>query len=275
MARRQPDAATRVGGDPGPLTRVRAVDWLTVAVPLRRLLPDPVDEVDLISAYGYPDGTWLRANMISSADGAATIDGHAGGLGNKNDQRVLAALRALCDVVIAGAGTVTAEGYGPARAREEYQALRAAAGQPPAPQMAVVSQHLSLDFGSRYFVETTQPPIVVTCADAPADRLLAAQKVASVIIAGERVVSAAAMVDALASRGYRKLLCEGGPTLLGAVAADGVLDELCLTIAPMIVGGDSRRVLDGPVLSPARRMRLTQLLQDDDDLLFARYEVLR
>jgi riboflavin biosynthesis pyrimidine reductase len=70
-------------------------------------------------------------------------------------------------------------------------------------------------------------------------------------------------------------LCEGGPTLLGVVAADGVLDELCLTIAPMLVGGGSRRVLEGPVLSPVQRMRLTQLLQDDDDLLFARYEVLR
>jgi riboflavin biosynthesis pyrimidine reductase len=275
VARRQPDAAARVGRDPGPLTHARAVDWLTVAVPLRRLLPDPVDEVDPISAYSYPDSTWLRANMISSADGAATIDGRAGGLGNKSDQQVLAALRALCDVVIAGAGTVSAEKYGPARAREEYQTLRAAAGQPPAPLMAVVSQHLRLDFESRYFVEATQPPIVVTCAEAPAERLLAAQKVATVIIAGERVVSPAAMVDALVGRGYRKLLCEGGPTLLGAVAADGVLDELCLTIAPMLVGGDSRRVLEGPVLSPARRMRLTQLLQDDDDLLFARYEVLR
>jgi riboflavin biosynthesis pyrimidine reductase len=275
VARRQRDAAARVGRDPGPLTQIGAVDWLTVAVPLRRLLPDPVDEVDPISAYRYPDRTWLRANMISSADGAATIDGRAGGLGNKSDQQVLAALRALCDVVIAGAGTVTAESYGPAREREEYQALRASAGQPPAPLMAVVSQQLRLDFGSRYFVEATQPPIVVTCADAPADRLLAAQKVASVIIAGERAVSPAAMVEALVSRGYRKLLCEGGPTLLATVAADGVLDELCLTIAPMLVGGASRRVLEGPVLSPALRMRLTQLLQDDDDLLFARYDVLR
>jgi riboflavin biosynthesis pyrimidine reductase len=246
-----------------------------VAVPFRRLLPDPVDEVDVASAYRYPDRTWLRANMISSVDGAATIDGHAGGLGNKSDQQVLGALRGLSDVVIAGAGTVTAEGYGPAKARAEYQELRAAAGQPPAPVMAVVSQRLHLDFDSRYFVEATHPPIVITCAAAPADRLVAAQKVASVVIAGESSVSPALMVEALVGLGHRRLLCEGGPTLLGLVAADGVLDELCLTIAPMLVGGESRRVLDGPVLSPARRMRLTQLLQDDDDLLFARYEVLR
>ena len=245
-------------------------------MPVRRLLPDPADDVDLISAYPYPaDRAWVRANMISSADGAATIDGRAGGLGSKTDQQVLGALRGLADVVIAGAGTVTAEGYGPARPRPEYQEMRAAGGQPAAPFMAVVSQRLQLDFESRYFVDTTQQPIVVTCSAAPADRLLAAEKVASVVIAGEQTVSPALMVEALISRGYRRLLCEGGPTLLAMVAADGVLDELCLTIAPLLVGGPSRRVLDGPLLDPAHRMRLTQLLQDDDDLLYARYEVLR
>ena len=245
-------------------------------MPLRRLLPDPVDDVDLLKAYPYPPaGTWLRANMIASADGAATIDGRAGGLGNKTDQQLLGLLRALADVVIAGAGTVIAEGYGPARAREEYQALRAGAGQPPAPTMAVVSQRLQLDFESKYFTQASQRPIVVTCEAAPPDRLLAARNVAEVVVAGDTVVSAARMVEALVGLGHRRLLCEGGPTLLGTVAADGVLDELCLTIAPMLVGGPSRRVLDGPLLDPAPKMALAQLLQDDDDLLYARYEVQR
>ncbi|HEY5049516.1 MAG TPA: dihydrofolate reductase family protein, partial [Acidothermaceae bacterium] len=181
----------------------------------------------------------------------------------------------LADVVIAGAGTVAAEGYGPARAREQYQELRAAAGQQPAPTMVVVSQRLQLDFESKYFAQASQPPIVVTSAAAPADRLLAARKVAEIVIAGDSAVSPALMVDALVARGHRRLLCEGGPTLLGTVAADGVLDELCLTIAPMLVGGPSRRVLEGPVLDPAPKLALTQLLQDDDDLLYARYEVQR
>ena len=245
-------------------------------MPFRRLLPDPVDAVDLIDAYGYPpDTTWLRANMIASADGAATINGRAGGLGNATDQQVLGLLRALADVVIAGAGTVTAEGYGPARARPQYQELRAAAGQPPAPRMVVVSQRLQLDFESKYFAEALEPPIVVTCEAAPADRLLAARKVAEVLVAGDGVVSPGRMVEALVGLGHRRLLCEGGPTLLAMVAADGVLDELCLTIAPILVAGPSRRILDGPVLDPAPKMALTQLLQDDDDLLYARYEVRR
>jgi len=213
--------------------------------------------------------------MIASADGAATINGRAGGLGNATDQQVLGLLRALADVVIAGAGTVTAEGYGPARAREHYQELRAAADQPPAPRMVVVSQRLQLDFESTYFTEASQPPIVVTCEAAPADRVLAARKVAEVVLAGDSVVSPARMVDALVALGLRRLLCEGGPTLLAMVTADGVLDELCLTIAPMLAAGPSRRILEGPPLDPAPKMALTQLLQDDDDLLYARYEVRR
>lgn len=245
-------------------------------VPIRRLLPDPVDAVELVDAYDYPaDTTWLRANMIASADGAATINGRAGGLGSATDQQLLGLLRALADVVIAGAGTVIAEGYGPARARPQYQELRAAAGQPPAPRMVVVSQRLQLDFDSKYFTDALQRPIVVTCEAAPPDRLLAARDVAEVVVVGDTVVSPARMVEALVSLGQRRLLCEGGPTLLAMVAADGVLDELCLTIAPMLVAGPSRRILDGPLLDPPPKMALTQLLQDDDDLLYARYEVLR
>jgi riboflavin biosynthesis pyrimidine reductase len=247
-----------------------------VPVPLRRLLPDPVDVVDLVEAYPYPpEATWLRANMVTSLDGAATINGRAGGLGNATDQQVLGLLRALADVVIAGAGTVTAEGYGPARARPQYQELRAAAGQPSAPRMVVVSQRLQLDFESKYFTDALQPPIIVTCDAAPADRLLAARNVAEVVVAGDSVVSPALMVNALVALGQRRLLCEGGPTLLATVAADGVLDELCLTIAPLLVAGPSRRVLEGALLEPAPKLALTQLLQDDDDLLYARYEVQR
>ncbi len=243
---------------------------------MRRLLPDPADDIDAVAAYAYPGrGPWLRGNMIESADGAATVDGHAGGLGNSTDQRVLGLLRALSDVVIAGAGTVVAEGYGPARAREEYQALRAAAGQPPAPRMAVVSNQLRLDFSSRYFTEARQRPIVVTCEAAPQDLLRAAKDVADVIVAGPRVVDPALMVKALADLGLTRLLCEGGPTFLASAVEFGALDELCLTISPMLVGGPARRILDGPIISPPAPMRLTQLLLDDDDLLYARYEVRR
>jgi riboflavin biosynthesis pyrimidine reductase len=243
---------------------------------MRQLLPSAVDDVDVVAAYAYPQRRpWLRGNMIASADGAATVDGRAGRLGNSTDQHLLGLLRALSDVVIAGAGTVITEGYGPARAREQYQQLRAAAGQPPAPVMAVVSNQLRLDFSSRYFTEALQPPIVATCEAAPPDLLRAAHEVADVIVAGARVVDPALLVAALAERGYTRLLCEGGPTFLGAAVEAGALNELCLTISPLLVGGPARRILDGPVIEPPARMRLRQLLMDDDDLLYARYEVQR
>src|SRR5258708_3549137 len=127
--------------------------------------------------------------MIASADGAATVNGRAGGLGNATDQQVLGLLRALADAVIAGAGTAVAEGYGSARARPQYQELRAAAGQPPAPRMVVVSQRLQLDFESKYFTEALQRPVVVTCEAAPADRVLAARREAEVAAVGDSVVS--------------------------------------------------------------------------------------
>jgi riboflavin biosynthesis pyrimidine reductase len=245
---------------------------------MRRLLPpaDAAETVDLATAYAYPRGrSWLRGNMIASADGAATIDGRAGGLGNSTDRELLGVMRALADVVIAGAGTVIVEGYGPARRRPEYQEMRAAARQPPAPTMAVVSNNLRLDFTTRYFTDEARRPIVATCEAAPADRLRAAHEVADVIIAGSQVVEPRRLVEALAERGYYRLLCEGGPTFLGAVAQSGALDELCLTIAPRLAGGPARRILDGPVIEPPTPLQLTQLLIDDEDFLYARYEVHR
>lgn len=247
-----------------------------MTVRVRRLFPDPVDDADLAAAYAYPSETpWLRGNMIASADGAATREGRAGGLGNATDQHLLGLLRALSDVVIAGSGTVISEGYGPARARAEYQQLRAAAGRPPAPVMAVVSNRLHLDFASRYFTKALQRPIVVTCEAAPPDSLRAAREVADVIVAGAKTVEPTLLVEALAQRGHTRLLCEGGPTFLGDVAASGALDELCLTISPMLVGGPSRRIVDGPVIEPPAQLRLTQLLIDDEEVLYARYEVKR
>jgi riboflavin biosynthesis pyrimidine reductase len=244
---------------------------------VRQLLPTAADDVDLPTAYAYPAGrTWLRANMIASADGAATLDGRAGPLGNSHDQALLGLLRALADVVIAGAGTVIIERYGPAHAKPQYQEMRAAAGQPPAPLMALVSNRLQLDFSAKFFTgESGRRPIVITCEAAPADRLRAAHQVAEVVLAGGKVVEPRLMVDALAERGHHRLLCEGGPTLLGGIAASGVLDELCLTVAAKLVGGPSRRILDGPPLTPPAQTKLAGLLLDNDDFLYARYEISR
>jgi riboflavin biosynthesis pyrimidine reductase len=224
---------------------------------------------DLADAYAYPPeaGRWLRANMVSSADGAATRGGLTEGLGGPADRRLLSVLRALADVVIVGAGTVRAEGYGPVRPREWWGGLRD--GRAPAPPLAIISRSLHFDFDAPVFTEALVPTIVVTCASAPVDRLRACEKRAEVITTGEELVDAGAALDALAERGLVRQLTEGGPRLLAEFAAAGRLDELCLTISPQLTAGSAARVLDGPSMEPMP-LRLGHVL-GDDDFIFLRY----
>ena len=109
---------------------------------MRRLFPTPADDVDLAAEYAYPDRPWLRANMVSSVDGGASLDGRAGPLGDPTDQALLGLLRALSDCVIAGARTVRAEQYGPARCSAANRAMRAELGMPPTPPVVVISNTL-------------------------------------------------------------------------------------------------------------------------------------
>ncbi|MFD8933789.1 pyrimidine reductase family protein [Streptomyces sp. NPDC059578] len=229
---------------------------------------------ELADAYAYPQGpeVWLRANMVSALDGAAQHEGRSQPLSNATDMRIFGTLRGLADVVVVGAETVRQEGYRPARAREAFAARRSAAGQGPAPAVAVVSAGLDLDFGLPLFTEPLVPSLLVTGAGAPADRLAAARAAGvEVVIAGDgAAVEPARAVRALADRGLRRLLTEGGPRLLGQFVAAGVLDELCLTLSPMLTAGTAQRIAGGPDLPVPERFSLGSLLEEDG-FLFARY----
>jgi riboflavin biosynthesis pyrimidine reductase len=228
----------------------------------------PAGAADLAEAYAYPGDTpWLRANMIASADGAAAYDGLSGGLGGPADRRLLSTLRALSDVVIAGASTVRAEAYGPVRPRPWWGDLRE--GRDPAPPLAIVSRDLALDFDAPVFTEAIARTIVITCASAPAERVRMAEKRAEVIIAGDTEVDVGAALDALAERGLVHQLTEGGPRLLAQIAAVGRLDELCLTMSPRLTAGDAARVLNGPAITPMP-LRLGHVFEEDD-FVFLRY----
>ena len=249
---------------------------------MRRLLPTTPDVTDLTTleglaaAYAYPRSAdarpgrpWLRGNMVASADGAARLDGLSDGLSSTADKRIFGVLRALADVVVVGAETARSEGYRPARARPAFAAERAARGQGPAPVIAVVSGRLDLDLSLPLFTAPLVPTVIVTCSDAPAQALKAAGAVAEVIIAGEQRVEPAKAVAALAERGWLRQLTEGGPSLLGQFAAAGVLDELCLSVAPLLVAGDSPRIAHGPQ-ALTERLDLVALLEEKG-FLFARY----
>jgi riboflavin biosynthesis pyrimidine reductase len=229
----------------------------------------------LADAYAYPAPVvdsglpWLRGNMVSSLDGAAGLDGLSEGLSSPADKRIFGVLRALADVVLVGAQTVRAEGYRPALARAAFAADRAARGQGPAPVIAIVSAGLDLDFDLPLFTAPLVRTVVLTAEAAPADGLAAAGRVADVIVAGEQHVDLVRGVAALAERGWTRLLTEGGPRLLGQLAEANRLDELCLTLAPLVAAGGAPRIAHSPQ-AVAERMDLVGLLEEKG-FLFARY----
>lgn len=248
---------------------------------MRQLIPEPPPprsrpEPELTTVYAYPRQArrWLRANLVASVDGLAQADGASRGLSGPADLRVLRTLRGLADVVLVGGATVRTEGYHrPVVAREEFAEARAAAGQPPAAAIAVVSSSLDVDFDSPLYTDAVTPTITVTVADAPPDRMELARAAGEVLIAGPSGrVDVAEAVDRLVDTGRGRLLCEGGPKLLAAVAAAGRLDELCLSVSPQLRAGDGLRLLDGPPLPAPMKLNLHTLLTEDG-FLFARYVV--
>ena len=240
---------------------------------MRMIFPLAGDDLDLpalADAYAYPRERWLRANFVASADGAAYVDGRSGGLSSPDDKQVFGVLRVLADVVLVGAGTARVEEYKPARRRPSLAALRD--DRPETATIALVTRTLGLNLASPLFTEA--PPdartIVITCAASDADLRAEAAKVADLIVAGEETVDLGQALDALADRGLGRVLCEGGPHLLGDLAAAGLLDELCLSLSPKLAGPGASRIIAGQP-SDARGMKLAHVLAGDDSFLFLRY----
>lgn len=225
---------------------------------MRQIYPDEtvLTDAGLAGLYTYPGQAgshWLRANMVMSLDGAATLRGRSGGLSGEADREIFAMLRALADVIVVGAGTARVEGYGPVRPGTEgtrWAWLRE--GRPPSAPIAVLTRRLDLDLASPLLAQspTHARTIVITTEAAPAGRRSAAARTAEVIVAGEEEVDLAAAVDALAERGYRRMLTEGGPHLLNQVVSAGLLDELCLTLSPVLTGPGAGRIVQGTVPLP-------------------------
>lgn len=229
-----------------------------------RLLTDtpgdaPLSDARLRELYAAPEPVWLRANMVTTLDGAATgDDGRSGSINNKADKRIFDLLRSMADAVMVGAGTARAEGYRPtdrplvvvSRSGRLPEALLDA--EPGALLLATCQaaeeQGTDLD-GVRRHLGTEQ-----------------------VLVLGRHRVDLAALKSRLAERGLRHVLCEGGPHLLRDLLDQGVLDELCATVVPRLVGGQHPRITDGPPVDvPLRRA----LLLEEDQTLLGRWIVAR
>jgi riboflavin biosynthesis pyrimidine reductase len=232
----------------------------------------------LADAYAYPapspgsGGAWLRANMVTSLDGAAWHEGRSEKLSSPADMRIFGVLRALSDAVVVGAETVRREGYRPAMARSAFAQRRAALGQLPAPVIAVVSASLDLDFSLPLFTEPVVPTVVLTGAHADPARVRQVEAAgAEVIIAGKSArVDPVQALGALAGRGLTRLLAEGGPRLLAQFAVADLLDELCLSVSPLVTAGDAPRIMNGPGVAAPERFQLAMLLEEGG-FLFSRY----
>jgi riboflavin biosynthesis pyrimidine reductase len=236
---------------------------------VHRLLPAPARDLEtdgpdgrdaLADHYAYPAdlrAPFVRVNFVSSADGAVSVDGRSGGLGAGGDERVFGVLRELAEVVLVGAGTARTEDYRGAR--------RPTRGRDLPPPVAVVTGSADLDPAARLFTDTRVPPIVLTTAAAPADRRsrLADAGADVALLDG---LEPASLLAELERRGLRRVLCEGGPSLFGALVGADAVDELCLTLAPLLVAGRAGRIATGPD-GPPRSMSLVGALSEQDELL--------
>jgi len=220
--------------------------------------PGHVREMDseaLALAYAYPPlstgQTWVRANFVATLDGAATgDDGRSGSINTGADRDVFVLLRALSDVVVVGAGTARAEGYGRAVVRAPWLNLRQ--GRPAHPTTAVFSRSADVPPGLSHARDDSGEVLLVTCeraGDEAIDRARRTLGEQHVIIRGDETVDLSAALDALAARDLRRILCEGGPHLMRDLTASGRLDELCLTIAPTVVGGEHPHITAGAAVT--------------------------
>jgi riboflavin biosynthesis pyrimidine reductase len=237
---------------------------------MNRLHPTPTTEVDTLDAYDVPAGPHLRVNMVSSVDGAAAVGGRVGVLSGTADQELLHDLRSLCDVLLVGAGTIRAEGYGPIRLSTEEQERRVASGQSALPRLAVLTRTLDLDLTAPVFARATVRPLVVTTERATSERRRAAEEVADVVVAGDETVRLGAALEVLHDRGLPHVLSEGGPHTLAELFTEDLVDELCLAIAPVVTAGSELRITAGPALEAPKQLALSQVLERDE-FLFLRY----
>ena len=226
-----------------------------------------LDDERLIECYAAGRGARsVRMNFVSSIDGAATTGGLTAGLSSPADKRVFDILRRLCDVVLVGAGTVRAEGYGAMRLDPASVQWRRANGLADQPVFAIVSGALRLDPRSAVFTEAPVRAVVVSVGASPSAKKEALSRVADVLVCGEARLDVSAMLGELAKRGLRQVLCEGGPTLFGALLEADCVDELCLTVSPQIEAGSAARIAAG-VLPHGRRMGLHHVLVSGSTLL--------
>jgi riboflavin-specific deaminase-like protein len=240
---------------------------------MRRLLPDPGPTTVEEQLEGYcpwkephAERPLVAMNFVATVDGRATIEGRSGPIGSETDTRMLARLRTCFDAVMIGAGTMRVERYGRVVQDEERRERREGLGFSPDPLTVIVSGRLDLPWDAPLFTEASGEVLIFTSSEAePPETATPVEMV--------RHEGAVNLTEALRhlrhERGVRALLSEGGPHLHDQLQADGLVDDLFLTIAPKLSGGEAPRIIEGP-LPGVVEMELIWLLEEQGEL-FARY----
>lgn len=214
--------------------------------------PGSLTEDEVVAAYPWPAGRWVRAMMVTTLDGAASgPDGLSGSISGEADKQVFDAVRREADAVLIGAGTMRAERYGPFRGRA---------------RLAILSGTLDLPWDEPVFTESAQRPLILTGADADpgkAAKIAKAEETCEVVIVD--VDDPKALLDALADRGLDRVVCEGGPTLLRNLVAAGLVDEADITVSPTFAG--SEHSPDTPSLPAVVGFDLAHVLTEDGFLM--------
>jgi riboflavin-specific deaminase-like protein len=240
---------------------------------IRRLLPDEAEttvaeqlaELDL-KELAHRDRPYLILNYASTLDGRAAIDGRSGPIGSETDTEMLQRLRTRVDAVMIGAGTMRAERYGRMVSDPQFRAYRERTGLAHDPLAVLVSNRLELPWDATLFTDGGGRVAIFT---ASAEKPPETATPVTVVRHPDGVELDRALEWLLKERGIRSVLCEGGPTLHGRLREGGLADELFLTVAPKIAGGEAPRVLEG-ALPGVDEVELAWLLESEGEL-FARY----
>ena len=271
LAEKVAELTWRLAGWPAPAAGAR----------IRDMWPKPglvdLDDDELHDRLAT-DAGHVRLLAVTSIDGLAAVNGTSAALSSPGDQRVYQAVKRDADVLLIGAGTVRAERYGPTPLSALQIARRRSMGLAPHPTVAVVSRSLDLDLTGPLFQQHTgrhvppRPILIAPAASAACIDPALAEHV-DLVVAGETDVDLAVAVQQLRSQGHQRLVCEGGPSLAGAMTRAGLLDEICMTITPQLLAVPGPRITDSSGAGQgADDWQLRRSLIDEQGNLFLRYD---
>lgn len=257
------------------MTRASVASWslsrIWHSAPMRLLWPQteqrPLSDRALEQLYRFRRGQrWVVTNFVSSLDGGVEVDGKTGGLSDAADHRVFMLGRNLADVVLVGAGTARAETYHGVRHGELDPDMRCRHGLAPFPPIAVVTSG-NLPPDSPVITDTNTPTLVITSAACPPQRRAEWTAAgARVLIAGHDHVNLARGLDLLEEQDLRRIYCEGGPQLFTRMLQHRLINELRLTISPMLLGDHAQRITAEALAAPVT-CRLASVVAESETLL--------